>query len=73
MTAVRNRLTGLAVQPRRVLHGPAAPDWLARLTRTVHDMHMSHVHVHVHVHVPHVHVLQRSAKKTLTNSKYVSL
>ena len=27
LTAVRSRLSGLAVHPRRVLHGPAAPDW----------------------------------------------
>eukprot|EP00964_Phaeocystis_antarctica_P021765 scaffold12086_cov67-Phaeocystis_antarctica.AAC.13 len=27
LTAVRNRRSGLAVHPRRVLHGPAAPDW----------------------------------------------
>ena len=27
LTAVRSRRSGLAVHPRRVLHGPAAPDW----------------------------------------------
>merc|ERR1719345_698428 len=27
LTAVRSRLSGLAVYPRRVLHGLAAPDW----------------------------------------------
>ena len=27
LTAVRSRLTGLAVHLRRVLHGLAAPDW----------------------------------------------
>ena len=26
-SVVRSRLSGLAVHPRRVLHGPAAPDW----------------------------------------------
>ena len=27
LAAVRSRRSGLAVHPRRVLHGPAAPDW----------------------------------------------
>jgi hypothetical protein len=31
LTAVRSRRSGLAVHPRRVLHGPAAPDWRGEL------------------------------------------
>ena len=39
LTAVRSRRSGLAVHPRRVLHGPAAPDWRGEIrvgrTRTL--------------------------------------
>jgi hypothetical protein len=39
LTAVRSRQSGLAVHPRRVLHGPAAPDWRGEIrvgrTRTL--------------------------------------
>ena len=40
LTAVRNRRSGLAVHPRRVLHGLAAPDWRGEHVHMYMCMHM---------------------------------
>jgi len=56
LTAVRNR-SGLAVHPRRVLHGPAAPDWRGEIrTRGAHEHVETKIESGLRLRVAHVKV-----------------